>query len=256
MTQRHYEFYEVEKAFSNFFWQNAKIEAIKIGSPYHDSRGFFTVMFSGSSWGQGGFPTFSKEAIDLFVGTVGAMDLFGCIGRLVRVGRESNGLHAPIVAIAPIISDSKVTFFDPDCEGTVILENASKPSTTPTINPKRQEMLELAIVGVLKQGGPSAKQGTPSYMGEQGRRCPGGLILPDDCLIEDLTIEQLEIPEEFQPHVSFIEELVKMHDVHADATREEYLASAKNFADKNQLDFSPISKWLEENPQTEWSHTS
>lgn len=247
MTQRHYEFYEVEKAFPNFFWQNAKIEAIKIGSPYHDGRGFFTVMFAGSSWGQGGFPTFSKEAIDLFVGTVDAMDLFGCMGRLVRVGRKSNGLHAPIVAIAPIVSDSRVTIFDPETEELVVYRNKSEP----------QKMLELAIIGVLKQGGPSVKQGTPSFMGEQERRCPGAFILPDDCLIEGLTIEQLEIPEEFQPYVSFIEELVEMHDVHAnEETREQYLASAKSFADKNQLDFSPISKWLEENPQTEWSHTS
>jgi len=256
MTQRHYEFYEVEKAFPNFFWQNAKIEAIKIGSPYHDGRGFFTVMFAGSSWGQGGFPTFSKEAIDLFVETVGAMDLFGCMGRTVRVGRESKGLHAPIVAIAPIISDSRITFFSLGHEEVIVSENASKPSNPSIVNPKHQEMLELAILGVLEQGGPSTEQGTPSFMGEQGRRCPGGFILPDDCLVEGFAIDQLDVPEEFEPYVSFIEELVEMHDMHASVSRDQYLAVARNFAEEKNLDFTPISKWLEENPQTEWSYTS
>lgn len=87
--------------------QNAKVDAIYIGSARHDGRGFFTITFTGSSWGQGFRAPFEPQWIDRFIDVCGGGDLLSCVGKLVRVHWDCNGL-GPIVAVSHIVSDETV----------------------------------------------------------------------------------------------------------------------------------------------------
>lgn len=90
--------------------ENARVERVNVGSAIHDGRGFFTVYFAGQSWGQGIHPKFDPETIDKIIAICDAPDLFGCIGRLVRVGYDGplRGSATLIAAVAHALDDTKV----------------------------------------------------------------------------------------------------------------------------------------------------
>lgn len=67
---------------------NARIKEIKIGSSFHDGRGFATVMLEGAGWGQGFSLSMEPRVVDGLIYAAGATDLFSCIGKFVRIKRQ------------------------------------------------------------------------------------------------------------------------------------------------------------------------
>ncbi len=81
--------------------ENAVVEGISVGSLHHDWRGFFTVMFSGYSWGQGCNPKWDSETIDRLIAVCGRRELFDCLNAPVRIGRIGHGTASMICVVAP-----------------------------------------------------------------------------------------------------------------------------------------------------------
>ena len=91
-------------------WANAKVERVAVGSSYHDGRGFFTIVFSGSSWGQGITPAFTTEMIDNIIRVCAGRDLCSLANKTLRVGRVKG--RGMIVALAPLLKDDRCICLD------------------------------------------------------------------------------------------------------------------------------------------------
>lgn len=84
--------------------ENAKVSGIRIGTWFHDGRGFFSATFSGGGTAQGAELPFTREFVDEFIAACGASHLTDCDGKFVRVLRS--GYY--IDAVAHITDDDKV----------------------------------------------------------------------------------------------------------------------------------------------------
>lgn len=90
--------------------RNARVQGIRLGSAYHDGRGFFSANFDGGGWGQGTVIPFERDAIDKLNDICGVEDLFSCTGHLVRLcwWTPLSGCGPAIAAVAHVLDDTKV----------------------------------------------------------------------------------------------------------------------------------------------------
>jgi len=75
-----------------------------------------------------------------------------------------------------------------------------------------QEVFDIAVGGVLKQGALSAESGRCFYRGPNGLKCAVGQLLKDDEVNDELALYDMVLPDRLEPHRKLLEELQSAHD--------------------------------------------
>lgn len=79
--------------------ENCKIFQIRIGTYFHDGKGFSSFLVEGKGWRQVGRLPWDRPSIDKLISVCGAEDLVSCVNKLVRIERGSSGQIIALVHI-------------------------------------------------------------------------------------------------------------------------------------------------------------